>query len=46
MERKKIMGTKLTDKTSVEQIICEMSLEEKARIVTGGSPFATEPMEE
>ena len=24
MERKKIMGTKLTDKTSVDQIICEM----------------------
>lgn len=46
LERKQIMGTKLTNEASIEQIISEMSLEEKARIVTGGSPFATEPMEE
>lgn len=34
------MSTKLTDKSSIEQILQEMSLEEKAMLVTGGSPFA------
>lgn len=40
------MSTKLTDIKSIEQIIQEMSLEEKAIIITGGSPFATESMEQ
>ena len=35
------MATKLTDFGSIEAIISEMTLEEKARLVTGGSPFAT-----
>ena len=35
------MATKLTDFGSIEAIITEMTLEEKARLVTGGSPFAT-----
>lgn len=39
------MSTKLTDKSSIEQILRKMSLEEKAMLVTGGSPFASEPME-
>ena len=34
------MATKLTDFGSIEAIISEMTLEEKARLVTGGSPFA------
>ncbi len=36
------MATKLTDHTSVEQILREMSVEEKARMVIGGAPFHTE----
>ena len=40
------MSTKLTDLQSIEQIIREMSLEEKATIITGGSPFAAESMEQ
>lgn len=39
------MSTKLTDVGSIEKIISEMTLEEKARLITGGSPFGTEPME-
>ena len=35
------MATRLTDFGSIEAIISEMTLEEKARLVTGGSPFAT-----
>lgn len=33
------MATKLTDFGSIEAIISEMTLEEKARLVTGGSPL-------
>lgn len=40
------MGTQLTDEQSIEQIISEMTLEEKARLVTGGAPFATEALEQ
>lgn len=39
------MSTQLKDKASVEQIIAEMTLEEKATLVTGGSPFKTQAME-
>lgn len=39
------MATKLTSKESIEQIIAEMTVEEKARIVIGGSPFGSEKME-
>ena len=39
------MSTKLTDIHSIEQIICEMTVKEKAQLLTGGSPFATRPME-
>ena len=35
------MATKLTDFSSIDAIISEMTVEEKARLVTGGSPFAT-----
>lgn len=40
------MATKLTDHASVEQIIREMSVEEKARMVIGGAPFHTEAIPE
>ncbi len=40
------MSAKLTDRESVKQIISEMTLEEKARMVIGGSPFHTEAMPE
>ncbi len=39
------MGTKLKDEKSIELIISEMSLEEKAKLVTGGSPFTSEPFD-
>lgn len=35
------MGVKLTDKASVKAVIQEMTLEEKAMLVTGGSTFGT-----
>ncbi len=38
------MATQLTDRTSIETILQEMTLEEKARMVIGGSPFHTEAM--
>ena len=40
------MATKLTDHASVEQILREMSVEEKARMVIGGAPFHTEAIPE
>lgn len=36
------MATQLTDYASIEMILGEMTLEEKARLVIGGSPFHTE----
>ena len=39
------MSTKLTDLASIERIIDEMTLEEKAKVVTGGEPFKTEAQE-
>lgn len=36
------MATKLTDHASVEKILQEMTVSEKARMVIGGSPFRTE----
>lgn len=39
------MSTKLTDRASVKAIINEMSLEEKAGVITGGSLFYTESVE-
>lgn len=39
------MATKLTDERSIEKIIQEMALEEKALVVTGGAPFRTEAQE-
>ena len=40
------MATKLTDYASIETILEEMTLEEKARLVIGGSPFHTEAIPE
>ena len=40
------MGTKLIDHSSVEQIIREMTVDEKARMVIGGAPFHTESIPE
>jgi len=40
------MATKLTDHASVEKILQEMTISEKARMVIGGSPFHTEAMPE
>lgn len=40
------MATKLTDHASVEKILQEMSVEEKARMVIGGTPFHTEAIPE
>lgn len=40
------MATKLTDISSVEQVLSELTLEEKARLVIGGSPFHTEAIPE
>ena len=40
------MATKLTDHASVEKILQEMTIAEKARMVIGGSPFHTEAMPE
>lgn len=39
------MAAQLTDYNSIESIISEMTLEEKARLVTGGSPFTTSAIE-
>ena len=39
------MATQLKDEASIEQILNEMSVEEKARMITGGSPFHSEKME-
>lgn len=39
------MATKLKDRASIEKIIGEMTLEEKAACVTGGTPFYTRAME-
>ena len=43
--RGKNMATQLKDEVSIEQILNEMSVEEKARMITGGSPFHSEKME-
>lgn len=40
------MATKLKDHASVEKILKEMTVSEKARMVIGGSPFHTEAMPE
>ena len=40
------MATKLTDLHSVEQVLAELTLEEKARLVIGGSPFHTKSIPE
>lgn len=40
------MATKLTNHASIEQILHEMSVEEKARMVIGGAPFHTEAIPE
>lgn len=40
------MKTQLTNLESVEKIVVEMTVEEKARMVIGGSPFHTEAMPE
>ena len=39
------MATQLKDEISIEQILAEMSVEEKACLVIGGSPFHSEKME-
>lgn len=39
------MAAKLKDEASIEQILAEMSVEEKARMVIGGTPFHSEKME-
>lgn len=38
------MATQLKDKESIEKILEEMTLEEKARMVIGGAPFHSEAM--
>lgn len=40
------MKTQLTDVNSIEKILQEMTLEEKARMVIGGAPFHTEAIPE
>ena len=40
------MATKLTDVSSVDQVLAELTLEEKARLVIGGAPFHTEAIPE
>ena len=40
------MAKKLTDISSVEQVLSELTLEEKARLVIGGGPWRTEPIPE
>lgn len=42
---RKTMGTKLKDMASVEMILNEMSLVEKASLVIGGSPMSSMAME-
>ena len=39
------MATKLTDAASIEAILAEMSVEEKAACITGDSAFSTRAME-
>ncbi len=39
------MATKLKDRESIREILGEMTVEEKARLVTGGSSFGTVSME-
>lgn len=39
------MATKLTDLASIEAILSEMTLEEKAQLVIGGSPMSSAAME-
>lgn len=39
------MGKKLTDKASIPALIQEMTLEEKAGLITGASPFHTRALE-
>lgn len=39
------MSTQLKDEASIEQILSEMTLTEKAELVTGATPFATQKME-
>lgn len=39
------MSTKLTDKKSIQAVIEEMTLEEKASLITGGSTFYTHAIE-
>ena len=38
------MPTRLTDIDSIETILGEMTLEEKAALVIGASPFRTKPL--
>lgn len=40
------MKPMLTDAASVEKVVQAMTLQEKARMVIGGSPFHTEAMPE
>lgn len=40
------MAAKLTDHSSVDKVVSEMTIEEKARMVIGGAPFHTEAMPE
>lgn len=40
------MATQLKDRAAIEKILEEMSVEEKARLVIGGSPFHTEALPE
>lgn len=40
------MAAKLTDHSSVDKVVSEMTVEEKARMVIGGAPFHTEAMPE
>ena len=40
------MATKLTDPASIDLLISEMTVAEKARLVIGGSPWCTEELPE
>ena len=39
------MFSKLTDRDSIDEVIREMTLEEKASLLIGDSPFRTKAME-